>query len=208
MTSIAKGANVPIGAAAVRAELSWTGGPGVPDVDASALLLQESGRVSSDDDFVFFNQPRHPGGGVRHVGKSGTRDAVEVDLATLPGSIDRIVLAASADGGPFAQVPGLRLVLSDLASGAAIAEFPITAGPETAILTGELYRRAGQWKFRAIGQGYASGLAGLATDFGISVDEKPAVAPAVGEYPGATPLPPPPPPGPAPVFPGNVPFPG
>ena len=89
------------------------------------------------------------------------------------------------------------------------------------MLTGELYRRAGQWKFRAIGQGYASGLAGLATDFGISVDDDPAPAPAqqppapapqwappaVGNYPGATPLPPPPPPGPAPVFPGNAPFP-
>jgi len=220
METISKGGNLPIGAASVRAELSWTGGAGVPDVDVSALLLQESGRVSSDDDFVFYNQPNHPGGAVRHTGKSGTRDAVEVDLDRLPASVDRVVLAASAGGGPFARVPGLRLVLSDRTSGAAIVEFPISAGPETAMLTGELYRRAGQWKFRAIGQGYASGLAGLATDFGISVDEAPPAPaqqpspapqwapPAVGSYPGATPPPPPPPPGPAPVFPGNVPFPG
>ena len=96
MTTIAKGGNLPIGAAAVRAELSWTGGPGVPDIDASALLLQESGRVASDADFVFYNQPQHPGGAVRHVGKSGTRDAVEIDLTALPSSIERIVLAASA----------------------------------------------------------------------------------------------------------------
>lgn len=70
MSTISKGANVPIDATAVRAELSWSGGPGVPDVDASALLVQESGRVSGDEDFVFYNQPHHPGGAVRHPGQA------------------------------------------------------------------------------------------------------------------------------------------
>ena len=81
MVSIAKGGNLPIDVPAVRAVLSWTGGPGVPDVDASALLLQASGRVAGDDDFVFFNQPQHPNGAVRHLGKNGSADAVDVDLA-------------------------------------------------------------------------------------------------------------------------------
>ncbi|HET6878151.1 MAG TPA: TerD family protein [Jatrophihabitans sp.] len=198
MTSIPKGGNLAVDARAVRAELSWTGGPGVPDVDVSALLLQPSGRVTGDHDFVFYNQPRHPSGSVRHAGKQGTVDAVEVDLAALPADVERVVLAASADGGTFGQVPGLRLLVSELGTGRPLAQFEMTAGTETAILGGELYRRNGQWKFRAIGQGYASGLAGIATDFGISVSEEPA---------GSTPVPPPPPPGPAPQFPGSAPVP-
>src|SRR3954453_13864099 len=169
MTTIAKGGNIPVDATTVRAQLSWGSGPAVPDVDGSALLLRADGRVATDDDFVFFNQPRHPSGSVRHAGKAGTTDTVEVDLAGLPVEVDRVVLAASADGGPFGQVPGLRLLVSDLAGGAPLAEFAMTATNETAMLSGELYRRNDQWKFRAVGQGYASGLAGIATDFGISV---------------------------------------
>jgi stress response protein SCP2 len=192
MTSMAKGANIPIEATAVRAVLAWTGGPGVPDVDASALLLQENGRVNSDDDFIFYNQPQHPTGAVRYTGKNASADSIEVSLAQLPASVDRVVLAASADGGTFGQVPDLRLMLSDLASGTPLAEFPMTAGAETAFVCGELYRRAGAWKFRAVGQGYAHGLGGLASDFGISVADEPSTA---------SPPPPPPPPMPAPPAP-------
>jgi stress response protein SCP2 len=200
MTTLTKGANVPVDAAAVRAQLFWRGGPGVPDVDGSALLLRADGRVESDDDFVFYNQPRHPSGTVRHAGKAGTTDTVEVDLAALPGEVERVVLAASADGGPFGRVPQLRLVLSDAATGTLLADFAIAADTETALLSGEFYRRAGRWKFRAVGQGYASGLAGLATDFGITVD---APAPTVAP-PGF--VPPPPPPGVVPPpFPGPLP---
>ena len=176
MTTIAKGANLPITAAAVRVQLTWRGAPGVPDIDGSALLLQGSGRVASDDDFVFYNQPRHPSGAVRHTGKTGAADTVEVDLAHLPAGVERVVLAASADGGTFGQVPQLQLAISDLATGAALVDFEFDATEETAMVSGELYLRNGQWKFRAIGQGYASGLAGLATDFGISVAEPAAPA--------------------------------
>ncbi len=208
MTAISKGGNCPVDVATVRAVLSWTGGPGVPDVDASALLLQGSGRVGGDGDFVFYNQPVHASGAVRHLGKQGTADAVDVRFATLPPTVERVVLAASADGGTFGQVPGLRLTLSDAVSGTPIAVYDLTAGEETAILSGELYRRNGAWKFRAVGQGYASGLAGLATDFGISVGDDPAPAAAPPVLPPtvlSTPLPPPPPPGPAPQFPGGPP---
>lgn len=176
MTTLTKGANIGIEADVVRTELSWDAGSGKPDVDASALLLQPSGRVAGDEDFVFYNQPRHPGGAVRYAGKHGTTDTVEVDLGALPADVERVVLAASADGGTFGQVRGLRLVVTDAGSGRPLAEFPMTASSETAIVTGELYRRSGQWKFRAVGQGYASGLAGLATDFGITVAEDPAAA--------------------------------
>lgn len=171
------GANVPIAATSVRAVLTWRAGPGVPDVDASALLLGPTGKVRDDTDLVFYNQPRHASGAVRHAGKDGARDVIEVDLARVEAAVDRVVLAASADGGTFGQVGGLTLAVTD-GAGAVVADFPMTASTETAFVGGELYRRGDGWKFRAVGQGYASGLAGLATDFGISVDDEPAPVPA------------------------------
>jgi len=185
MTQLTKGSNTPLDAVQVRITLQWQPGPGVPDVDASALLLRESGKVASDDDFVFYNQPSHPSGAVRHLGKQPGADALEVDLSRLPAEVPRVVLAASADGGAFGQVPGLRLVASDAASGAELATFDMAAENETAFVSGELYQRGGQWKLRAVAQGYSSGLAGLATDFGISVegDAEPPVAPAVPPAP-------------------------
>ena len=99
-----------------------------------------------------------------------------MDLGRLEPDVDRVVIAASADGGTFGQVPGLSLTVADRA-GAPIADFAITdARWRPRILFGELYRRAGAWKFRAVGQGYDSGLGGLARDFGISVDEEPEPA--------------------------------
>ncbi|MFD3525771.1 VWA domain-containing protein [Streptomyces sp. NPDC058653] len=178
MTTLSKGANLPITVPAVRAVLSWSAGPGVPDVDASALLLTPAGQVRSDGDFVFYNQPRHASNAVRHLGKRPGADSVEVNLAGLEPGIDRVALCASADGGTFGQVPGLRLLVLDAASGGELARFDMAAGSETAYVSGELYRRAGGWKFRAVGQGYASGLAGLATDFGITVDAEPEPTPA------------------------------
>ncbi|MGW6206135.1 VWA domain-containing protein [Streptomyces sp. NPDC055089] len=172
MTTLSRGANMPVTASTVRAVLGWSPGPGVPDVDASALLLTGSGRVRSDDDFVFYNQPRHASGAVRHLGKRAGADSLDVDLNGLGPDIERVALCASADGGTFGQVPGLQLRLFDAASGTELARFDMEAGAETAYVSGELYRRAGGWKFRAVGQGYADGLAGLATDFGISVDEE------------------------------------
>lgn len=141
-------------------------------MDASALLLTRGGRVRSDEDFVFYNQPRHASGAVSHVGKRPGSDSLDVHLGALGPDVERVALCASADGGTFGQVPGLCLRLLDSASGAELARFDIAAATETALVGGELYRRDGGWKFRAVGQGYASGLAGLATDFGISVDEE------------------------------------
>lgn len=190
-----KGSNIPLEAPAVRAVLRWTPGPGVPDVDASALLLGDDGRVRSDEDFVFYNQPRHPSGLVRHLPKKrlteGLTDSIETDLAALDGSVRRVVLAASADGGPFGLVKDLCVLLYDTAApgGDAVARFDVRpeTGDETAMLCGELYRRGEGWKFRALGQGYASGLVGLATEFGISVEDD-AEAPAPAPTPAAEPI--------------------
>ncbi|MFH9038647.1 VWA domain-containing protein [Streptomyces sp. NPDC017966] len=190
---MSKGSNLPVDARVVRVELAWVTGAGVPDIDASALLLTEAGRVRDDGDFVFYNQPRHASGAVTHLGKQrGTRettDTVEVDLGAVEGTVERIVLCASADGGTFGQVPGLVLRLLDAGAGTELARFDMAAGTETAFIGGELYRRQGKWKFRAVGQGYASGLAGLATDFGITVDD---AAPVSSTSPTATTPPVPP----------------
>lgn len=178
--AMVKGSNIPLQASAVRAVLAWSPGDSVPDVDASALLLGEDGRVRSDTDFVFYNQPRHPSGLVRHrpkqQGESELTDGVEVDVAALDGSVDRVVLAASADGGTFRQVSGLRVLIYDTGSGLGaepLASFDVEpdTGDETALICGELYRRDDGWKFRALGQGYTTGLIGLATDFGILVED-------------------------------------
>lgn len=192
MTQMTKGSNIPLTASRLRADLVWDTTGGGPDVDASALLVTESGKVRSDDDFVFFNQPQHASGAVQKLAKAPVagqlRDSLEVDLGRVEGAIDKIVFGASADGGTFGQVRGLHLVLTDGATGVQVARFDMTdASTETAYVSGEVYRRGGAWKFRAVGQGYASGLAGLATDFGISVDDAPAppAAPPVQAAPAA-----------------------
>ncbi|MGV9350327.1 TerD family protein [Streptomyces spiralis] len=193
--AMVKGSNVPLDAATVRAVVRWTPGQGVPDVDASALLLGSDGRVRSDEDFVFYNQPRHPSGKVWRLGKrriaEGMTDTVQTDLAGVDPGVGRILVVASADGVTFDRVRALRILLYDaaVADGEPLAYFDIKpeTGQETALICGELYRRGEGWKFRALGEGYSNGLKGLATDFGISVDEGEETE---AEAPVAQPLPP------------------
>ncbi|UQX01021.1 TerD family protein [Streptomyces sp. RerS4] len=180
-----KGSNIPVAPVAVRAVLRWTTGPEVPDVDASALLVGADGRVRSDEDFVFYNQPRHPSGAVWRLGKKqvgdSVTDAVQADLRSVTPAVDRILVVASAEDVPFQQVRDLRILLYDATPGGGpepLAHFDVRpeTGDETALICGELYRRGEGWKFRALGEGYRDGLVGLATDHGISVDENAAEA--------------------------------
>ncbi|MEW2140355.1 TerD family protein [Streptomyces sp. NPDC005409] len=189
-----KGSNIPVAAVAVRAVLRWTGGPEVPDVDASALLVGPDGRVRSDEDFVFYNQPRHPSGAVWRLGKKqlgdAVTDAVQADLRAVTPRVDRILVVASAEDVPFQQVHDLRILLYDAtATGGSepLAYFDVRpeTGAETALICGELYRRGEGWKFRALGEGYSNGLVGLATDHGISVDENAGESPAEASGAGA-----------------------
>ncbi|OIV38504.1 hypothetical protein BIV57_05320 [Mangrovactinospora gilvigrisea] len=180
---LAKGTHIPLSATAVRAVIRWSLGA-VPDVDASALLLGADDKVRNDTDFVFYNQPTHPSHLVKRRAKTrgpeGRTDSIDIDLARLPADVRRVVIAASTDGGTFGKVSGLAVLLFDLNDAVvngtdpnrALARFVVPgATVETALLCGELYRRAGTWRFRAIGQGYDSGLIGLATDFGIRIDD-------------------------------------
>lgn len=177
-----KGSNVPLEATTVRAVLRWAPGQGAPVVDASALLLGPEGRVRSDEDFVFYNQPRHPSGKVWLLGNKrdaeGPTDTIQTDLAGVEPDVSQIYLVASTDVGTFDRVKGLRILLYDaaVAGGEPLIRFDIKpeTGEETALICGELYRRGDGWKFRALGEGYSNGLKGLATDFGISVDESEA----------------------------------
>jgi stress response protein SCP2 len=173
---LTKGANtaLPGPAAVVTASASSS-------LDIAALLVTASGKVRSDNDFVFFNQPAGPGVTLQPP------STLRLDFAAIPADIDKVVVTATIDGpGTFAMVQGLAATISD-ASGAPVAHFvPTGLGPETALVIVEVYRRQGAWKVRAVGQGYASGLAGIATDFGITVEE-PAAAPPVQQAPPAAP---------------------
>ncbi|HSA49863.1 MAG TPA: VWA domain-containing protein [Yinghuangia sp.] len=173
MTTLIAGANLAVPAGDLTLVIRWspgTYGYGAAAVDASALLVTASGRVRSDDDFVFYNQPQSAGGAVaHHVGQAGT-EFLTVSPYALPPDIERVVVAASVHSGTFGSVVGLALDVVD-ASGTPVATYPVTAprGTETVLVLGELYRRQGQWKLRAIGQGYDTGLAGLATDYGVTI---------------------------------------
>jgi tellurium resistance protein TerD len=188
--SLAKGGNVSLTKAApnltaVLVGLGWdvrtTTGTDF-DLDASALLLDGSGKVLSDQHFVFFNNLRSPDGSVEHAGDNltgvgeGDDEVVRVNLTTVPPECERIVFPVSiydADnrGQAFGQVRNAFIRVVDQADNAELARYDLSedASTETAMVFGELYRNQGEWKFRAVGQGYASGLAGIAMDFGVNV---------------------------------------
>ncbi|MDK1474224.1 TerD family protein [Streptomyces sp. 549] len=167
-------------------------------LDVSGLLVGADGKVRSDADFVFYNQPAAPG--VTHSG-GGSADTITVDTAAVPADIDKIVVTASLDtaGATFAGTEPTGTV-RDAATGAVVASFtPPRLGAETAVVVVEVYRRGGAWKVRAVGQGYSNGLSGIATDFGVTVEE-PAPAPApTPAAPVAAPTPPAAAPAPAPA---------
>ncbi|WP_329028108.1 TerD family protein [Streptomyces sp. NBC_00690] len=181
MHELIKGANVSLPSlspdiGSVIVSLSWTSAEGDGDADVSVLLLDANGKVRSEEDFFFYNNQASPDGTVQLLGKtptgSGSEDRINLDLAVMPGEVERIVVAASRyRGARFGDLDDLRVTLADSA-GESIIGFSITdATVESAFLFAELYRRGEEWKFRAVGQGYETGLVGLATDFGIDVDD-------------------------------------
>ncbi|KQV05599.1 MULTISPECIES: TerD family protein [unclassified Kitasatospora] len=187
--TLAKGGNVSLTKAApnltqVQIGLGWdarsTTGAAF-DLDASALLCS-GGRVPDDAHFVFYNNLRSPEGSVEHQGDNLTGDGdgddetVVVNLELVPATIDKVVFAVSIYDAEtrlqnFGQVSNAYIRVVNLADGQEIARYDLSedASTETAMIFGELYRYQGEWKFRAVGQGYASGLRGIALDFGVNV---------------------------------------
>ena len=145
------------------------------DLDASALLVTSAGRVRSDADFVFYNQPESEDATVRYLGSSrtdeGRRERVAVHLDSIAAEVDKVVIAGSSDELPLGDFGKLSLQVRDQ-SGSVLGEFlTADATSERALVFGEVYRRNGAWKLRAVGQGWVSGLGGLARDFGVEVDD-------------------------------------
>ncbi|MEV6109847.1 TerD family protein [Streptomyces sp. NPDC051940] len=183
MLELVKGANTGLASlsddvGSVLLSLSWCSATGDGDADVSVLLLGADGKVRGDGDFYFYNNPAAADGSVQLLGKTptavGSEDRIGIDLTAMPPDVARVVVAASRYAGArFGELDDLRMTVADR-SGDLILGFSIAdARSETAFVFGELYRRNGEWKFRAIGQGYETGLAGLATDFGIDVDDDP-----------------------------------
>ncbi|MFE7978525.1 TerD family protein [Streptomyces shenzhenensis] len=197
------GSNIPLAAARVTVDVTAP-----VRLDVSGLLLTADGKVRSDDDFIFYNQPTGPGVTYRSGGGTAP-DAIIVDTAAVPPGIEKIVVTASPDAaGQTFQGVEPTATIRNADDNAVLATFtPPQLGTETALVIVEIYLRNGQWKARAVGQGYANGLAGIATDFGVTVEE-PAPAPAAqpvappppATQPAAPPMPaaPPAPPAPAP----------
>lgn len=146
--------------------LGWSSPTGEGDADVSVLLLDGNGKVRSDADFYFYNNPVAADGSVQLLGKEptgdGSEDRISFDLTAVPAEVERIVVAASRyEGARFGELDDLKVTLAD-AVGESLLRFVIEdAGQVSAIIFGELYRRGEEWKFRAVGKGYESGLAGL-----------------------------------------------
>lgn len=188
--NLTKGGNVSLskeapGLTAVRVGLGWdarvTDGQAF-DLDASVFLLGESGKVRSDADFVFYNNKEGAGGAVRHQGDNltgvgeGDDEVVDVDLAGMPADVQKLSFAvtihdADARRQDFGMVSNAFIRVVNAADGREIARYDLSedASTEVAMIFGEVYRHGGEWKFKAVGQGFGGGLGPLAGSFGVNV---------------------------------------
>jgi tellurium resistance protein TerD len=152
------------------------------DLDASALLVGANGKVRSDADFIFYNQKQTPDGSVTHLGDNrtgegeGDDEQIQVNLTKVAADVERIVVVVSIDQAEsrrqnFGMVRSAYCRIVNEATNAEVVRYDLSedAASETCMIFAELYRNAGEWKFKAVGQGYASGLAGVATDFGVNL---------------------------------------
>jgi len=189
--SLTKGGNADLtktnpGLTAVIVGLGWdlrtTTGTDF-DLDASAIVVDAGGKVISDKHFVFFNNLKAPDGSVEHSGDNltgageGDDEQINVNFATIPPNADKVVFPVSIydainRGQSFGQVRNAFIRVLNQADGTEIARYDLSedASTETAMVFGELYRNGTEWKFRAVGQGYASGLTGIAQDYGVGTD--------------------------------------
>jgi len=188
--SLSKGGNVSLtkqapGLTAVIVGLGWdprTTSGAAFDLDASALMLNGSGKILSDSHFVFFNNLKSPDGSVEHSGDNltgggeGDDEQIKVNLASVPAECDKVafpvsIYEASTRQQSFGQVRNAFIRIINQADNSELARYDLSedASSETAMLFGELYRSGTEWKFRAVGQGYAAGLQGIARDFGVNV---------------------------------------
>lgn len=190
VVSLSKGGNVSLskeapGLAAIDVGLGWdariTDGATF-DLDASAFLLNEAGRVRRDADFIFYNNTESTDGAVLHQGDNLTGDGdgddevISVSLSKVPAEVQKIAFSvtihdAEARKQNFGQVGNAYIHVINKANGKEITRYDLSEdySTETAMIFGELYRHSGEWKFKAIGQGFAGGLGPLARGYGVNV---------------------------------------
>lgn len=168
--------------ASLELVLSWQPTNTPLEIDTSAFALSAQGKVRGDEDFIFYNQPSLPGGGIQ---RSADGRQFQIQLQNLPPAIEKIALSVTihegrSRGQTFSQLSGLRVDLRDTAQQTPIAAFEMatTAMAETAVIAVEIYKRNNEWKFRAVGQGFVGGLGPLASQYGVDVGEDPDQAPA------------------------------
>jgi tellurite resistance protein TerA len=185
MTELTQGGNAPISGNAVTVILEWAPQMvGGSEVDVSAFMLGANGKVRNDNDFIFYGSTTSGCGSVR-LSSQGSSTRFDVELGRVPADIEKIAFTATLTRAPWGQAQSLRLSVAGTASYAMV-----TAGKtEAAVIVGELYKRNGAWKIRAVGQGFNGGLGPLATSFGVDISDDA----------GAAPAPPAPAPAPAPV---------
>ncbi|HFH4315015.1 TerD family protein [Pseudomonas aeruginosa] len=153
------------------------------DLDASAFLLNATGKVRGDADFIFYNQLKSPDGSVEHTGDNrdgagdGDDEAIKVDLSRVPADVDKIAFTVTIHDADsrrqnFGQVSNSFIRIVNEANGSEIVRYDLAedASTETAMIFAELYRHNSEWKFRAVGQGYAGGLKALANGYGLTVN--------------------------------------
>ena len=152
------------------------------DLDAIAFLVNESGKVRADTDFIFFNNLKSSDGSVEHTGDNrtgegdGDDEVIKVDLSKVPADVSKVVFCAVIYDGQarnqnFGQVADAYIRIVNTQGGAEVARYDLSedSSTETAMIFGELYKNNGEWKFRAVGQGFAGGLGPLAASYGVAV---------------------------------------
>jgi tellurium resistance protein TerD len=169
---------IPGGSGGIAVGFGWTiiqGNGPITELVPSAVLCDQSGKAISDEHLVFFNQLASPDGAVKYVSE-GDKEELDLDLPSVPANVDKIVFVVYADPdvrkpGNFGGVRGAYIRVSDL-NGRELVRYEIEEGSGievTAMIFGEVYRNKGAWKLRAVGQGYSTGLAGVAKDFGVAI---------------------------------------
>ena len=152
------------------------------DLDSAAFMLTDTGRVSRQDDFIFFGNLAHPSGSVRHMGDNltgvgdGDDEQIRIELSKVPANISRIAFTvtiydADSRHQNFGQVSNAYVRIMDESTGAELLRYDLGEdfSIETAAVFGELYKNGAEWKFNAIGSGYQGGLAALCNNFGVEV---------------------------------------
>ncbi|MDB5045559.1 TerD family protein [Deinococcus oregonensis] len=188
--SLSKGGNVSLskeapGLTAIVIGLGWdpraTDGKQF-DLDASAFMLKDDAKVRADGDFIFYNNKVSSDGSVTHNGDnltgegSGDDETLDIDLSKVPAEVQKVAITVTIDqadtrGQSFGQVGNAYIRVMNKANGSEIARYDLSedASTDTAMIFGEVYRNGADWKFKAVGQGYAGGLAPLARNYGVNV---------------------------------------